>query len=407
MKEVIYYIGIGINFFLLLILLSKKGKNRADNILAAWLFVIAIHTLTFIFTLQPVSLNNIHLIMGVSAPFPLIHGPFLYLYTAASTNMFPLKRRTWLLHFLPFLLTVILLLPLFLKSGEEKLNIYRTGGNDYRLVNIILVILIWLSGLIYIIWSFVLLNKHKKNIGQQFSYEEKINLNWLRYLIYGILVIWLIIIIVKENAFIFGAGVVFVTLLGFLGIRQVGIFSQAEKVLPDFAETDNEPTFEVKEQIIPPEQATNNSNEMTGADENLSKEPSDSINSQKKYAKSGLSVEKGLEIHQKLIQAMEVQKLFTEPELSLSMLAEKISVHPNYLSQVINEREGKSFFDYINNLRVEEFKLLMTLPESNKFTMFSLAYECGFNSKSSFNKNFKKVTGQAPSAYFAVHSGNE
>lgn len=404
MNGIVFYTGIGINFFLLLILLSKKGKNRADYILAAWLLVIGVHTLLFIFTLQPVTKDNIHLILGLSAPFPLIHGPFLYLYTAASTNMMPSKRRTWVIHFLPFLLTVILLLPLFLKSSEEKLNIYFTKANDYRFINVMLVSFIWLSGLIYTVWSFVLLNKHKKNIGQQFSYEEKITLNWLRYLIYGVLIIWLIIIVFKKNTYIFGAGVLFVTLLGFLGIRQVGIFNHAEKVQTDMEENETEQKFEVKDQLLPTKQSASNSDKMQAVNQALLTEAANSINLQKRYANSGLSLETGFKIHQKLIHAMKIQKLFTEPELSLSMLAESISVHPNYLSQVINEREGKNFFDYINTLRVQEFKRLIEIPESRKYTMMSLAYDCGFNSKTAFYRNFKKITGQTPSDYLKEHN---
>lgn len=402
----IYYIGIGINIFLLLILVAKKGKSLADNILASWLFIIALHTISFVLTLQPVNASNIHLTMGVSAPFPLIHGPFLYLYTAASTNMFPSKKRVWLLHFIPFLLTIAFLTPLYLKSGQEKVDIYMSGGGDYRLINFILNLVIQFSGLIYVAWSFFLLNKHKKNIGQQFSYEEKINLNWLRYLIYGLLVVWIIIIVLKKDSLIFGAGVVFVTLLGFLGIRQVGIFGTNQVSFLNDIKPDAEPVYEEKENITRPEIKHDVLEDVIVAEEIVLIQDEENITPPKKYAKSGLSNEIATEIHIKLKQAMETQKLYTEPELSLSMLAAKINVHPNYLSQVINEKEGKSFFDYINSLRVEEFKRLMALPDSNQFTMLSLAYDCGFNSKSSFNKNFKKATGQSPSEYFAGASGN-
>lgn len=401
----IYYIGLGINIFLFLVLVTKKRKSLADNILAAWLFVIALHTISFILTLQPVNTNSIHLMMGVSAPFPLVHGPFLYLYTAASTNMFSSRKRVWPLHFIPFLSAIAFFTPLYLKSGPEKIDIYMNGGADYRFINFILVKIIQFSGLIYIVWSFVLLNKHKKNIGQQFSYEEKINLNWLRYLIYGLLVIWMIIILLKENALIFGGGVVFVTLLGFLGIRQVGIFGKNLETFSEKLRAGTEPAIQEKDSITASVTETDISGETIFADALfLTKDDVDSA-PKKKYAKSGLNNEIATAIHEKLIQVMKSQKLYTEPELSLSMLAGKINVHPNYLSQVINEKEGKSFFDYINNLRVEEFKRLMALPGSNQFTMLSLAYDCGFNSKSSFNKNFKKATGQSPSAYFAKISG--
>lgn len=401
-----YFFGLGLTFFLLLLLVFKKNKSFADKVLAAWLFVIALHTASFILTLQPINTTTIHLMMGVAAPFPLIHGPFLYLYTAASTNMFPSKKRVWLLHFIPFLLTIAFFTPLYLKSGQEKFNIYMNGGADYRFINFILVKVIQFSGLIYIVWSFVLLNKHKKNIGEQFSYEEKINLNWLRYLIYGLLVIWIIIIVLKKESLIFGGGVVFVTLLGFLGIRQVGIFGQKEIAVTQPVASNELVVYE--EQSI-----TQDKNETI---ETVAKEQSTDIsiknNSEEtivretvivkqKYSNSGLSEKLGNEIHEKLGKLMANEKIYTEPELTLSMLAGKLNVHPNYLSQVINEKEGKSFFDYINHLRVEEFKRLAAIPEKRQYTIMSLAYDCGFNSKSSFNKNFKKATGQSPSEYIS------
>lgn len=361
--DILYYIGIGINFFLLLILITKKGKTLADFILAAWLFFIGIHTILYVLSLQPASESTIHWIVGLSAPFILIHGPFLYLYTAASTNAFSFKKKTWLFHFWPFVVSILTLMPLYLMSAKEKMDLYNTGGAAYQNFNSILLIFIYVTGLIYIFLSFHLLRKHKKNIGNQFSYEEKINLNWLRYLIYGLLVIWIIIIVLKKNSLIYGSGVVFVTILGYLGIRQVGIFG------------------------------------MNAVSLNNESQPLEAEIPKKKYANSGITVEQANEIHQQLIQLMETEKFYTEPELSLNILAAKLSVHPNYLSQVINEKEGVSFFDYINTLRVNEFKRLVQEKDQSQFTLISIAYDCGFNSKSSFYKNFKKVTGQSPTDY--------
>ena len=68
--------------------------------------------------------------------------------------------------------------------------------------------------------------------------------------------------------------------------------------------------------------------------------------------------------------------------------------------KVINEKEQKNFYNYINALRIKEFIRLASLPESKKYTMLSLAYECGFNSKSTFNKHFKENTGKTPTEYF-------
>lgn len=369
----IYYIGAGINFFLLLILLFKKGKSFADRVLLCWLLVIGVHMLLYILNQEPVTYKN-YFLLGLDVPFPLLQAPFLYLYTASSTNQLPGNRKWLLLHLIPFIITVLYFFPLFVMPAYQKIDLYVKGTSEYETANSILVMAIQLSGLVYIGWSFWLLRKHKQNIGEQFSYEEKINLNWLRYLIYGLLAIWCVIILLKEEALIYGAGVVFIVLLGFFGIRQQGIFNQAPPATqstPLIQSELNTPVKELKEEILP----------------------------KKKYAGSILTEEMRNDIHQRLTQLMQQDKFYTEPELSLTQLADKLSIHPNYLSQVINEKEGKTFFDYINSLRVEEFKRQVSNPQNSRFTMQSIAYDCGFNSKSSFNKNFKKITGISPTKY--------
>jgi AraC-like DNA-binding protein len=89
------------------------------------------------------------------------------------------------------------------------------------------------------------------------------------------------------------------------------------------------------------------------------------------------------------------------------MVAEELEIHPNTLSQVINTVEQKNFFDYVNTLRIEEFKERIANPDNQKYTLLSLAFECGFNSKTSFNRNFKNLTGKSPSEYLkeskAIH----
>ena len=125
----------------------------------------------------------------------------------------------------------------------------------------------------------------------------------------------------------------------------------------------------------------------------------DDLSVKRKYSKSGLTPEMAENLHGRLKKLMESEKIYTESELSLSELANLLNTLPNYLSQVINDKEGKNFYDYINMLRIEAFKTMVSRPENKKYTLLSLSYDCGFNSKSSFNKNFKKVTGQSPSEY--------
>ena len=399
-----YVFGVGLNLFLLLLLISKKNKSFADKILTTWLLIIGCHLSLYVLSFQPITINKIHQ-MGLSIPFPFLHGPFLYLYTAAVTNQLPPKKFLWL-HLLPAVLVVSMALPFFISSAGYKMEVFNNNGKGYLTFLNVAGLFMKLSGIIYVAWSFILLRKHKKNIGNLFSYEEKINLNWLRYLIYALLVVWVIVIFIQKDSFIFGAVVICIFFLGFFGIKQMSIFVQQENSLAGSftsnkpIRTEEQPVLSYKEDIIP---ATENQDEPdANCRRELEKSSIKEAESVKqKYSNSGLSEKMAIEIHERLDQLMTHEKTYTEPELSLAMLAGKLNVHPNYLSQVINEKEGKSFFDYINNLRVEEFKRLISLPGSNRFTFLSLAYDCGFNSKSSFNKNFKKVTGVSPSEYIA------
>jgi len=112
-----------------------------------------------------------------------------------------------------------------------------------------------------------------------------------------------------------------------------------------------------------------------------------------------LSEEKGGQLYSDLNQLMNEKSLYKENDLTLTELAKRLGVHPNHLSQVINEKEKKNFYHYINSLRIDEFIRLAALPNSKQYTLLGIAYDCGFNSKSSFNKQFKEHTGKTPSEF--------
>jgi AraC-like DNA-binding protein len=127
----------------------------------------------------------------------------------------------------------------------------------------------------------------------------------------------------------------------------------------------------------------------------------------KKYTKSGLTEETSVQLHQKLTQLMAEEGLYRQSELSITDLASRLGVHPNYLSQIINQKESKNFYEYVNTYRLEEFKRLVAMSKNQQFTLLSLAYDCGFSSKSSFNRYFKKATGKTPSEYSTEITGNQ
>jgi YesN/AraC family two-component response regulator len=132
------------------------------------------------------------------------------------------------------------------------------------------------------------------------------------------------------------------------------------------------------------------------------KESTDTDVNTVRYAKSGLKEEEARDLHLQLTELMDKEALFKKNDLTLQELAVRLHTLPNYLSQVINEKEQKNFYNYINTLRVRNFIQNASHAERQYYTLLALAFDCGFNSKSTFNKYFKEVTGKSPTEYFAA-----
>lgn len=105
------------------------------------------------------------------------------------------------------------------------------------------------------------------------------------------------------------------------------------------------------------------------------------------------------EIELKLIEVMEKDKLFLNPKLTILECARAIKSNEKYLSNYLNQIHLSNFNTFVNNYRIEEAKKILISEESEKYTIETLAKMSGFNSKSSFNTLFKKVTGKTPSEY--------
>ena len=373
----LFLLGIFISVFLELLLLVKKNKSRADKILVFWLFLIVIHQILNYLLYTGESYNHPHW-LGIQFSMPVLQGVLLFFYVIEITGNKLKRRWTVLLHLIPTLSLIILAIPFYILSGEQKINVFQNEGAGFEWYVIYLNILIPLSGLLYSIWSLFLIKKHQKNIQDKFSNTDKKELQWLRYLSIGYGIIW-VLAIFFQSEIIFTAVVVLVLFIGFFGINQLNIFYAYQE--PDFKKT--EYSSVIKE----------------GKKEELkSNIPS------KRYAKSGLNEELSEQIYSRLNEFMYDDKLYKNDNLTLTELAKCLVVHPNHLSQVINEKEGKNFYNYINSLRIKEFIRLVSLPESKKYTMISLAYDCGFSTKSTFNKHFKVNTGKTPTDFFSTQS---
>jgi AraC-like DNA-binding protein len=135
-----------------------------------------------------------------------------------------------------------------------------------------------------------------------------------------------------------------------------------------------------------------NGNILVGNDENieLAKQNHQKTSLQK------LPEELTNELKDKLKKQMLVEKAFKDPKLNIAGLSKIINTKPHILSRVLNEQFNKNFRDYINEYRIKEFIELASSEKYKNYTLLALSYEVGFNSKSTFNLAFKKVTGLSP-----------
>lgn len=362
----IFIAGISIALFISALLLVKKEKSRSDVFLFLWMLLNALSIALFYIHYTGEIYNYPHL-LGLQFPLPLLHGVLLYYYVSSVTDQFPAKKIIALVHLLPATITLIYLTSFFNQTAERKIEIFKSEGAGYEVFQMVLLIAIFLAGIIYVVRSSRLLQRHKKSIRNQFSDIEEINLRWLQFLTYGLGLVWCLVIFTQNDIWIYTGVSVFVIFIGFFGVQQKDIFTAKTSIT-------KESNIHIKE------------------NDNVTKPKG-------KYINSGLSDDLAIQQYEKLNQLMTDEKFYTKPELSLGDLASKLDIHPNYLSQIINEKEGKSFYDYINTYRIDEFKRLIAIPKNQQYTLMALAYDCGFNSKSSFNRYFKKITGQTPSQY--------
>ncbi len=104
----------------------------------------------------------------------------------------------------------------------------------------------------------------------------------------------------------------------------------------------------------------------------------------------------------KILKLMQDEKIYLQPELNLSDIANRLKTNISVLSGVVNNAFGKNFNDFVNEYRVREFQERIQLPENRNITLLGIALDCGFNSKATFNRSFKKFTGKAPKEFLEV-----
>lgn len=360
-----------------LLVLQKKPKSLHDKVLFWWLIYLAFYTSIYAFTYRYIFVEY-PLLSGSLISLFLLQGPFLYLYIKPlATGLKYFSRDEWL-HFLPFMIfnLYLALAGIFpsIADGISLLHAHHEGKAPL-LFNLFLIITA-LSGPVYFYLSYRLLNKAHNKLQQNYSFSEEVDPAWLRklLLIFGIVWTLLIVIAVVHHVFRYfslffctnGLSLtlsLFIILAGYFGLKQKAILSVE--------------TLKVNEQpaINEPEPL------------------------KVKYAGTGIASDDVSQWAVQLKKIMVEAKPYLDPELTLPKLASQLNIPAHHLSRVINESFSVNFFDFINQYRIDEVKVRINQPEYSHLSILGIAFDCGFNSKSAFNRLFKKYTSLTPSEY--------
>lgn len=343
---------------------NKKGKPSGNRTLGMFLLVWTLALLSSLLS-RHIRLQSpfLILLLSINAVF-LLMGPLLYFYVRSVAYKDFVWRRSHLVHALPmifyllFLAAVAVLDPGSMKSLEDlKKSFFGTVGMT------LFSFFLSCQLLTYVGASLLVLRSYRTRISNAYSSLEKLNLNWLYLILGGFTLIWLIgsinqlsMTVIAHRAI--SIALSFVTLLISLGLSIVIIVRG----------------------LIQPEI-------FSGIEE------------KPKYEKSPLTDEEAKRLEDTLKDFMESRKPHLIAGLSLSELAKEMAVAPRALSQTINSRLGKNFVDFVNFYRIEEAKRLLTGSAANGKTILEIAYDSGFNSKSVFNKAFKKHAGMPPKEF--------
>lgn len=368
----LYFTSIAISLYLLVLLAVKPNKTIADKLLMIWQLLATLH-LASLYLQVSENYHRFPYLIGWGDLLAFVHGPFLYLYIFYLTQPKQFSKKQFF-HFLPIAFAYLSWLSFLLKDPTQKLLIYHQGFSSsyYQTIGIITNICIIVSGIVYVFMAIVLLHRYKKNIREEFSNTDKISLNWLRYLIAGIAGIWLFVIFYPTTESIYLSASLYICFIGFFGVRQQQIFKPSFTSAPLRSHHSHAP-HSIEVEALP---------------------------NKTKYDWSSLTEEDIERIFIQLNEVMVQEKLYKNAELTLSKLAETLQLKDAALSQVINSKFGKSFYDYVNSLRVDECIKMIGDEKNQNYTLLSIAFDCGFNSKSSFNRNFRKFTGKSPSDFF-------
>lgn len=380
--EPILYIAISQTFFAGLLVASKKPVTIPDRLMAAFLFMI-FFDLVF-------ALIKIKFITFYSFPFvAFTYGPILYLYVRYMTRPdkhFSIKNY---LHFIPF---VVFFIASVIFRGD-KIFADLSGflvADKYIPLRIVYSICFFLSITVYSIFTFIIISRHQQHLKDLVSYASgKITLNWLKVLTISFYTAYFIL-------FILGGINIFIDFLPFDPYYTVFVFIAVLSFVYGF--------YAIKQPVlarilIGTGEAVFSSPSGPGA-VNIDKGITGKAGSRKeRYLRSGLDKQQARKYLSAILSYMEKEKPYLDRDLTIYDLSLQTGISRHHITEVLNNLHGRNFFTFINEYRVKEVIVKMKDPANRHYTVLSIAYDSGFNSKSTFNTIFKNITGHTPTQY--------
>lgn len=332
--------------------LIRQNRSKASTLfLVAFCFFLSLNQLYDLLTFNKIYGAYLRFLDEFSL---LLAFPSLYFYILSLTqNNFRFHKKH-LLHLLP--LVLFLVIWVFPLPFAQQLNATPFIKFLYQYYN-------KFQAILYIILINNRLNKHQKISKDLSSTAKENDLNWVRVMLIMLILIsffWLLSGFGNDHLNLTGyALVIFSYWIGYHMIAQKSIYIA---IAADF-EID-----ELKQ-------------------------------SKNQYKNSNLSTEEKSKMADHIRLFMTTEKPYHNNELTLTSLADRLKMKPVHLSQILNEEFKENFYKFINRHRVDESKKLLLDPRYSNYNILGIALEAGFNSKSTFNKAFKEITGISPSEF--------
>jgi AraC-like DNA-binding protein len=361
----VLFVGISQSFFAGLLMATRRPYSTASRIMTAWLFLFCIEMLF--------ALVNRTVLDVYSFPFiSLTYGPLLFLYVRHMTV--PSRRFSlWhTLHFIPFL--VFFAVSVIFR--EEPIFDDLSGFlviDRFIPLRIVYSVIFFLSVTVYSILAFLEIRNHQRHLHDLVSYTSaKLTLNWLKILSITFYSGYVIV-------FILGGIKILAGLLPFDPYVMTFVFITIFSFAYSFYAVRQPEILEFPAAVDEDDQISDNS-------------------TAEKYARSGLRPEQAEEYLTTLLKIMDEEKPFLNGDLTIHELSVKTGIPRHYITEVLNEKYGRNFFSFVNEYRIREALKRMNDPKYQHYTLLAIAYDAGFNSKSTFNSFFKAYTGKTPSA---------